>query len=427
MNILMMTNTFTPHVGGVARSVESFTEAYRAMGHRVMVVAPEFENQPSEERDVVRIRALQHFNGSDFSVVLTTPSFLSDAVEAFDPDIIHSHHPFLIGSTALRFARRYQLPIVFTHHTFFEQYTHYVPGDSDVLRRFVVELSTRYANLCDYVFAPSESVASVLKRRGVRTPIAIVPTGVQVERFRLGSGEGFRAAVNLPADAFVIGHLGRLAREKNLEFLVKAVLASLSSRAEAHFLIVGKGPMERMIRKAFAEAGCGARLHMLGVLDHPLLASAYRAMDVFAFASQSETQGMVLTEAMAAGVPVVAVDAPGVREVVVDEVNGRLLGEQSVPAFATALDWVAGLDDERRAALRAAALDTAGRFSMTASATRALGLYQECIGNNQAAEEQEYARWNRVLRSIEAEWNVFKGVAGATGAALTRQSPEDAG
>jgi glycosyltransferase involved in cell wall biosynthesis len=419
MNILMMTNTFTPHVGGVARSVESFTETYRGLGHRVMVVAPEFENQPSTEKDVIRVRALQHFNGSDFSVVLATPGSVNDAVERFRPDIIHSHHPFLIGSTALRFSHTYDLPLVFTHHTFFERYTHYVPGDSAVLKRFVVELSTRYANLCDQVFAPSESVAAVLRQRGVQTPLAVVPTGVQLDRFRRGSGEGFRAAIDLPEDVFVVGHLGRLAKEKNLEFLCEAVLEFMSAKAQVHFLVAGKGPMENAIRARFVEAGLADRLHMIGVVEQPLLASAYCAMDVFAFASQSETQGMVLIEAMAAGVPVVAVDASGVREVVADRTNGRLLEAQSAPAFAGALAWIAERSDDERRSLRGAARDTAARFSMTTTAERALELYRQLIGTTPRSARGDLARWTRLLRSIEAEWGLLKGMAGATGVALS--------
>ena len=124
MNILMMTNTFTPHVGGVARSVEAFTAEYRRRGHRVLVVAPEFENMPEHETGVIRMPAIQHFNGSDFSVVLPTPGFLSSALEEFRPDIVHSHHPFLVGGTALRIARTHELPLVFTHHTMNEQNTH---------------------------------------------------------------------------------------------------------------------------------------------------------------------------------------------------------------------------------------------------------------------------------------------------------------
>ena len=162
MNIALLTNTFTPHVGGVARSVDAFAKAYRELGHHVLVVAPEFDDAPEYETDVFRIPAIQHFNGSDFSVVLTVPSELSDYMEEFKPDIIHSQHPFLLGWTAVRMARMLDLPLVFTHHTLYEQYTHYVPGYSPGMKRFIIELSTRYANLTDQVFAPSESIHDLL-------------------------------------------------------------------------------------------------------------------------------------------------------------------------------------------------------------------------------------------------------------------------
>ena len=406
-------------MGGVARSVESFTAAYRAKGHRVMVVAPEFENQPAVETDVVRVPALQDFNGSDFSVVLKTPGFLSAAVERFEPDVIHSHHPFLIGSTALRFSHNYNVPLVFTHHTFFERYTHYVPGDSEVLKRFVVELSTRYANLCDQVFAPSESVAKVLKSRGVSTPVTVVPTGVQLEAFSHGSGSGFRAAAGIPEDAFVVGHLGRLAKEKNLEFLADTVVEFLKREPRAHFLVVGRGPMEEAIRETFDDADLKDRMHLIGVLQQPLLASAYKAMDVFAFSSQSETQGMVLTEAMAAGVPVVAVDAPGVREVVVDGRNGRLLAKQEASAFREALESVASKSPDERADMRKTALETAGEFSMENTADTALEIYQNLAGETPARESSDFDNWDRLRRAIGVEWDLLKRVAGATGAALS--------
>jgi len=171
----MMTNAFTPHVGGVARSVQAFTDGYRKRGHWVLVVAPEYENMPEKEADVIRIPAIQHFNGSDFSVILPIPGFLTSAIEKFRPDIVHAHHPFLIGETALRLAHIHELPLVFTHHTMYEQYTHYVPADSRSLKRFVINLSTGYANLCDPVFAPSESVASTLINRGIEVVSIEVP------------------------------------------------------------------------------------------------------------------------------------------------------------------------------------------------------------------------------------------------------------
>src|SRR3972149_4534000 len=189
MNILMMTNTFTPHTGGVARSVESFTAEYRRLGPRGLVVAPVFEGMPSEEEDVLRVPAIQKFNGSDFSVRLPIPSFLFPELDRFRPDIVHTHHPFLLGDTALRVAALRNVPLVFTHHTLYEQYTHYVPGDSPALKRFVVELSTGYANLSDQVIAPRERIALILQGRGGKVPIEVIPTGVNVEQFARGDGD----------------------------------------------------------------------------------------------------------------------------------------------------------------------------------------------------------------------------------------------
>src|SRR5215210_410185 len=114
MRIVLMTNTYYPHVGGVARSVESFAKALRGRGHGVMVVAPEFPGMPEHETDVVRVPAIQRFNGSDFSVRLPLPGLLDEPLERFQPDLVHAHHPFLLGDSALRVASGRGLPLVFT-------------------------------------------------------------------------------------------------------------------------------------------------------------------------------------------------------------------------------------------------------------------------------------------------------------------------
>ena len=418
MNILIFTNTFSPHVGGVARSVAAFADAYCARGHRVLVVAPEFPGMPEDETDVVRIPAIQNFNASDFSVVLPVRPALGERLDAFRPDIVHSQHPFLLGMTAVRVARRRGLPLVFTHHTLYEQYTHYVPGDSPALKRFVVELATRYANLSDQVFAPSESIRDLLLQRGVTTPIAVVPTGVDLQAFAHGDGPAFRARLRIPSDAFVVGHLGRLAPEKNLDFLAAAVAAFVGRHPHAHFLVVGTGPSESAMREAFARAGLPERLHVAGILQRQDLADALHAMDVFAFASTSETQGMVLTEAMAAGLPVVALDAPGVREVVGDARNGRLLREADPAAFADALEWVATLPADTRQALRRAARESAEAFTMPRAADKALACYEALKPRAAAESERNDSAWQDVVNAIRTEWNILKSVAGAGDAAL---------
>ncbi|MGZ8185905.1 MAG: glycosyltransferase [Methylobacter sp.] len=418
MNIVMLTNTFTPHVGGVARSVETFTDAYRQLGHQVLVVAPEFPNMPQDEANVVRIPAVQNFNGSDFSVVLPVAGLLTEALNEFRPDIVHAHHPYLLGMTALRVARFHTLPLVFTHHTRYEEYTHYVPGNSFTLKRFVIELATRFANLCDQVFAPSESIAALLQERGVATPIAVVPTGLDVVRFNQGDAQGFRAAMNIPHEAFVVGHLGRLAPEKNLAFLAKAVAAFLQTDSRAHFLVVGKGPSEEEIRTIFTRAGLASRLHFAGILELPQLADAYRAMNVFAFASKSETQGLVLAEAMAAGVPVVALDAAGVQEVVRDGCNGRLLRDESRQAFVSALDWIAGLPIARRQTLEHRAHETAQEFSVPPTAAKALACYEALQAKKFVERSEADYQWEKLLQLIKTEWDIVKGMTEAASAAL---------
>lgn len=419
MNIVMMTNTYTPHVGGVARSVDAFTRAYRARGHEVLVVAPEFPGMPEEEPDVIRIPAIQNFNGSDFSVVLPVPGYLDEALDDFAPDLVHSHHPFLIGATAIRVASHRDCPLVFTHHTMYEQYTHYVPGDSPALKRFVIRLSTSYANLCDQVFAPSESVAGTLRRRGVTTPIEVVPTGVVREQFAQGDGAAFRARLGIPAEARVVGHVGRLAAEKNLGFLARAMAAVAVRRRDVHCLVVGAGPAEAEIRAAFRRAGVGERLHLAGKRVQPELADAYHAMDCFAFASLTETQGMVLAEAMAAGLPVVALDAPGAREVVRDGANGRLLPVQDETAFAAALEDVLGLTGAERERCLAAVAETAAVYDLEACADHALAVYQRLDASGPEPGPDRDA-WHASLRLVRAEWELLKGMAQAAGAAFGR-------
>ncbi|MCL4801327.1 MAG: glycosyltransferase [Burkholderiales bacterium] len=415
MNILMFTNTFTPHVGGVARSVAGFAAAFRAAGHRVVVVAPRFEGTPEDEADVVRFPAVQNFNGSDFSVPVPVPGILAATVEDLQPDLVHSHHPFLLGDTALRVAATRNVPVVFTHHTMYENYTHYVPGDSPQMRRFAIDLATGYCNLCDAVIAPSETVAGILRERGVRTRVEVVPTGVDLAAFRRGDRAAGRRRAGIAADRFVVGHVGRLAPEKNLDFLAGALARFAARDARAHVLIAGAGPSRDAIARAFEAEAVSDRLALVGVLDRPALADLYRALDVFAFASLTETQGLVVAEAMAAGVPVVALDAAGVREVVRDRYNGRLLARPDTDAFLAALAWVRGLDRNARDRLLAGVAQTAQRYSIERTARRALALYADLIRAGRAERHPGDDLWHTAQRRLGEEWKIVRNIAAAVG------------
>ena len=424
MNLLMVTNTYTPFVGGLVRSVQSFTGEFRRRGHRVLVVAPSYPGAPKEEEGVIRVPAIRRFKGSDFSFGLPIPAFLFPALDAFRPDIVHSHHPYVLGDMALRIAAARNAPLVFTHHTMYETLARYVLVDSKAVRRFVVELSTGYANLCDQVIAPSASMERILRERGVKSPIAVIPTGVDLDAFRGGDREGFRASVGIPPDAFVVGHVGRLVPEKNLDFLVQAVIAFLSTNVSARFLVVGSGVSAGEIRERFGCCGMSDRLCIAGVLRGGELADAYHAMDAFAFASCNETQGMVLTEAMAAGVPVVAMDAPGVRESVVDGRNGFLLPALNVEDFSGALSRVALSGPAELRAMGEAVRETARRFSMRRCAGKALRLYASLLADRRLVVDAGGRPLGPALRRIDRERNLWRNRAHAAAVAFSaRECP----
>lgn len=413
MNVCMFTNTYLPHVGGVARSVDTFASDLRKKGHCVLIVAPVFPGYEAEDKDkntILRVPAVQKFNGSDFSVRIPIPFFMDEIINAFSPHIIHSHHPYLLGDAALRIARRRNIPLVFTHHTLYEAYVHHLNTSSDTLQQFAAHLSTHYANLCDRVIAPSQSIARLIHGRGVETPVDIIPTGVDTQFFSNGDGMAFRKSHGIDETAFVIGHLGRLSPEKNLDYLADAVSSAMQNRPDTRFLAAGDGPCKERIEAIFHEKKMADQLIMPGNVTGSLLVDAYHAMNLFVFSSHTETQGMVITETMAAGVPVVALDASGVREVLLQEKNGLLLDTDTSPedfseALTKILDnpiiidkWIPN------------AQETAEAFSRKTSATRLTSLYDALTMNDGAETERQplsLEPWEMFLNGLQAEWDLM--------------------
>lgn len=418
MNILMMTNTCAPMVGGLERSIAGFTAHYRRRGHRVIVVAPAHERMPAREKDVVRLPAVTRLTRAHFSVHLPIPGVLSKALRGVPLDIVHAHHPFFMGGTALRLAYARDVPLIFTHHTFFEHYTHFMPVDTPGMKRFVVRLATGYANLCDQVFAPSSSVRELLSQRGVRAPIAVVPTGVEPVRTSEQTGLRMRRDAGIPPSAFVVGHVGRLGIEKNTGFLARAVALFLRRDKQAHFLLVGEGPSKAEMLETFRRWGVAERVHAPGILQGPRLAAGYQAMDLFAFSSKSETQGLVLLEAMSAGVPVAAIRAPGVVDVLQEGKNGFLLERESPEEFAGAIRRYRRMEEAERLHLQKEARATSAEFSMARCADQALDLYGQVQGRRRPRRPFADSTWARTLRWLDGEWRLMKNFTGAAVAAV---------
>jgi len=411
----MMTNTYFPIVGGIEQSIYSFSEEFKSLGHEVLIVTPAFEGVPTEEPGVIRIPAFQKVNGTVFSINFPTSELLTRYMKDFSPDIVHSHSPFFMGDFALRLSRQHAIPLAFTYHTMFEQYVHFLPVQNEGMKRFMVRYAAGYANLTDQVIAPSGSVRDILLKRGVKTPMEVVPTGVDLERFSKADGKAFRQRNQIPIDAKVIGHAGRLAPEKNLDFLINCMVEVLKKDPEIHAMIVGLGPAEKMIKDIFKKTGLEKRLHLTGVLHYQDLVDAYFAMDVFAFTSLSETQGMVLVEAMAAGLPVVALDAPGARDIIKDYHNGRLLSEMDQESFVDALIWALHRTPEELQTIKQLVRMTVQKYPISVSAKRMLEIYEKIRSRKSVSLGKKNSSRYLLLWRLKSEWdiytNFFKAIA----------------
>jgi glycosyltransferase involved in cell wall biosynthesis len=311
-----------------------------------------------------------------------------------------------MGDFALRLSRQHAIPLVFTYHCMFEQYVHDWPVQNEGVKRFMVKLAAGYSNLVDQVIVPSESVREILINRGVKSPMEVIPTGIDAQHFSKGDGIAFRKRNQIPTDAKVIGHAGRLAPEKNLGFLINCMVELLKKDPGVHALIVGLGPSQNLIKDAFKAAGLEERLHLTGVLRYQDLVDAYLAMDVFAFASLSETQGIVLIEAMAAGVPVVALDAPGAREVVKDYHNGRLLNQMDTQSFVDALAWVLSRTPEELQTIKQIVRMSVQKYPIKSAAQHMLEIYDKIRSRRSVSLGKRNSSRYLFQWRMKAEWDI---------------------
>jgi glycosyltransferase involved in cell wall biosynthesis len=259
-----------------------------------------------------------------------------DTLPRDEYDVVHIHTPFIAHYAGARFARRANLPCVATYHTFFEEYAqHYVPAMPKWLGRYLARAFTR--SQCDDVqalIAPSEPMRDVLVEYGVSTPIHILPTGLAADRFVAGDGNRFRAQSGLPLDRPLMTYIGRVAHEKNIDFLVNVFVKVRQTVPGAMLVIAGEGPARESLRQRVASLKLESDVFFAGYLDrNTALLDCYAAANVFVFASRTETQGLVLLEAMAQGVPVVSTAELGTRSILKPGC-GALVSQENRDEFA---------------------------------------------------------------------------------------------
>ena len=391
MKIAMMTNNYKPFIGGVPISVERLAAGLREMGHQAVVFAPYYEEQEAEE-DVVRFGVLFRRKSDGFSVPNSLDPEIERRFKEEDFDLIHVHQPMMIGDTARYLSWKYHVPLVFTYHTRYEQYLHYV--GLSAFKGVMPFYLRRCMKSCDMVFAPTPLMKNYLEEVGIKSRVRVLPTGLLKGSYLPDEEKAKLLRRELAGEKkYLFCVVARLAKEKNLEFLLRSMKILKERRGgDFRLTLIGEGPEEKELKKLVKKLGLGDEILFAGKAPNQEIKNYCRASDAFLFTSLSETQGIVLLESMAAGTPVIAVKATGVRDVVVNGKNGYMT-EASETEFAEKIMDV--LEKKELEILSRGARQTADEYRGSEIAKRALAAYAEAILVRRTKEAQKRGRRNR--------------------------------
>lgn len=406
MRIAHFTNTYKPNINGVVRSVSTYRTALSRMGHQVFVFGQQARDYEDEDPFVFRYPAFK-IPGFDYSAPMPTSRFVDKLLPSLKLHVIHSNHPTLLGDAAAHQAEKLHVPLVFTFHTRYMEYaagyTAYVPFAKAFVEGMIVEALAKYLERCHHIITPSDSIKQMLADyAGVSERVTTIPTGIDVQRFQRGEGQPVRQKYGLGQEKVLVS-VSRLAEEKNVKTLLKAVAQVMATQQDVRLLLIGDGPQRKEMEAYAARLGIAERVIFTGLVPFDEVPNYLKAGDLFCYASITETQGLVTVEAMAAGLPVVAVDASGTSDEVTNEREGLLVANDAT-ALAAAIRRV--LDDsalyER---LRTAAAAKAHEMDMMVQAEKMIAVYEQAIADQHANRRIriDHDRLERATRARDQE------------------------
>jgi len=386
VRILMISDVSFPRVNGVSTSIDTFRRQLHELGHTTALVAPGYPAATADDGRVVRIKSRtvpldpedRLMSRRDLRRKLST-------VGAHDFDAVHVHTPFVAHYAGVELGRRLGIPVIETYHTYFEEYFHhYVPFLPRALLGYLARrLTVSQCAPLNALVVPSQAMQSALAAYGVTTPMHVIPTGIDGARFRGGDGAAFRRRYGIDPARPVLAHISRVAHEKNIDFILRALAIIRRTRSDVLLVVAGEGPALPHTRRLAQELGIADHVLFVGYLDREgELLNCYRAADLFVYASRTETQGLVLLEALALGVPVVSTAVMGTADVLRD-VKGAVVAPDEEPAFAATVLRVLA-DPTLRARLAEHAPLDAAAWSARAMAERLESLYRLVISEDPA-------------------------------------------
>ena len=397
MHIAFFTNFYLPVVNGVSSSVESFRKELTRQGNNVFVFAQSDGKYEDQAPFIFRYPSLTLPVYVEVPAVIPVSPFVDQLLPSLKLDVIHTHHPVLLGQTAARKAAEMDLPLVFTFHTQYREYTHYIPLPQEAIQEFLkgaVETWLRdFMGLCQHIVIPSESMKEILIRDyGLRARYTVIPTGIDLEPYQLADREALRASRGWQADKILVS-TGRLAQEKNWPTLIRAAQKVYQKHPDLRLVLIGSGPKKSALQELASKLDMAERVTFTGELPFSDVIVYLKAADIFGFASVTETQGLVTMEALAAGLPVVAVDGSGTRDIVDNGEQGFLVRNDADELAASVNRLLESPEMMRKFHLRA--IEKVKVFDIKICARQLLSVYEQAIldkSKSQYVEIEEYRK-----------------------------------
>jgi glycosyltransferase involved in cell wall biosynthesis len=354
--------------------------------HNVFVFAQSDANYQDTEPFIFRYPSLPLPLPGDIAAAIPVSPFVEQLIPSLKLDVIHTHHPILLGQTAARKAADLGLPLVFTFHTQYWEYTHYVPFPQETIQEFLKNALhkwlRRFMRKCQHIVIPSESMREMLvKEFGLQERYTVIPTGIDLEPYQCANRQSLRKEQGWQDETVLIS-VGRLAAEKNWDTLLHAFAKVYSQHSDTRLVLIGDGPAKGQLESLTSELGIAEHVTFTGALPFEEVPCHLKAADMFPFASVTETQGLVTMEAMAAGLPVVAVNASGTRDIVEHGKQGFLV-ENDADALARGIGKLLA-DPERRKRFSTSALKKARTFDINELAKQLTSVYEEAIEDKKA-------------------------------------------
>ncbi len=380
MRIAFFTNCYKPLINGVVSSIVSLKESLEKKGHETFVFAPRVEAYRDEEANIFRYHSINLTNRVKYPVAIPLSMRAGQVINEFKPDIIHLHHPFVLSLPAIMYATKLKIPKMLTIHTQYERYAYYISPipqiiTNEAIRRIIFNL----ADKVDIISTPSQSMKELIGNYKIKKEIVVIPNAIDIDIFRKKDKQEvnlLKKELQIDPDEVVVIYVGRVSLEKNIDKIIKALAIVQNKKIDNfRFIVVGDGTAVKQLNNLVNSLKLSEKVKFVGAINREMVKLYYQIGDIFAFSSTSETFGMVIIEALASGLPVLAVKAPGAVDIIKDGFDGILV-EDNVSQFAEQLENLIK-NNNLRQKLSLNALQTVQRYSIEAVSEQVLGLYNK--------------------------------------------------